>query len=132
MMRPASEEAVAMEYGEAIIIDHLEGVEMGKSESEIYDRPIGLHRLYEHPDTGAQHFLIRYPGGLTGLRHRHTAAHTIVLLQGHLRVNDQVVGPGAYCHFPAGEPMLHAPAGDEDCLFVIMFDGPSDVEALIE
>jgi hypothetical protein len=38
------------------------------------------------------------------------------------------VGPGAYCHFPGGVPMHHAPAGDEGCLFLILFDGPFDVE----
>ena len=119
-----------MEYGSAIIVEHLEALKLDETESEIYDRPIGIYRLYEHPDSGAEHFLIRYPGGLTGLRHRHPAAHTIVLLEGRLKVNDKVVGPGSYCHFPAGEPMHHAPAGDEDCLFIIMFDGPSEVEAL--
>ena len=121
-----------MEYGEAIIVEHLGSLPMEESESDIYDRPIGLHRLYEHPQTGAQHFLIRYPGGLTEQLHRHTAAHTILLLEGRLRVNDQVVGPGAYCHFPAGEPMYHAPEGDDGCLFIIIFDGPSDAEPLGE
>jgi quercetin dioxygenase-like cupin family protein len=119
-----------MEYGEAIIVEHLESLPMEESESDIYDRPIELHRLYENPDTGAQHFLIRYPAGLTGQMHRHTAAHTIVLLEGRLRVNDRVVGPGSYCHFPAGQAMFHAPDGDDGCLFIIIFDGPSDAEAL--
>lgn len=59
--------------------------------------------------------------------HRHSAAHTIVVLEGHLQVNETVVGPGSYCHFPANTPMLHAPAGDGGCLFVILFDGPFDV-----
>jgi hypothetical protein len=47
-------------------------------------------------------------------------------------VNDVVVGPGAYCHFPAGEVMFHAPADDEGCVFVIIFHGPYDVEAVHE
>jgi quercetin dioxygenase-like cupin family protein len=62
--------------------------------------------------------------------HRHTAAQTIVVLEGRLAVNDEVVGPGAYCHFSPGEPMFHAPAGDEPCLFVTIFHGASDVEPL--
>ena len=62
--------------------------------------------------------------------HRRTAAHTIIVLEGRLAVNDEVIGPGAYCHFPAGEAMLHAPAESDHCLFVTIFDGPYDIEAL--
>jgi hypothetical protein len=53
-----------------------------------------------------------------------------VVLQGHLKVNDEVVGPGSYCHFPAGEAMRHAPAKNDPCLFVIIFDGPVDMQPL--
>jgi quercetin dioxygenase-like cupin family protein len=119
-----------MDYGEAIVFDGLASMEIVESHPAIYDRPIGLRLLYEDPDSGAEHFLIRYPAGLTEQLHRHTAAHTIVLLEGRLRINDQVVGPGAYCHFPAGEPMLHAPAGEGGCLFINIFHGPFDVESL--
>jgi hypothetical protein len=52
------------------------------------------------------------------------------VLEGQLEVNGRLIGRGSYCHFPAGEPMRHAPAGNADCLFVIVFDGPMDVEAL--
>jgi quercetin dioxygenase-like cupin family protein len=62
--------------------------------------------------------------------HRHTAAHTIVVLDGRLEVNNRVIGPGAYCHIPAGEPMRHAPAEDDSCLFVTMFHGPFDVQPI--
>lgn len=119
-----------MEYGRAIIVDGLESVEMGRSQPVIYDREIGLRLLYEDPDSGAEHYLIRYPAGLKTRLHRHTAAHTIVVLKGQLEVNDQVVGPGAYCHVPAGEAMKHAPADNDSCLFVIIFDGPVDMQAL--
>ncbi len=119
-----------MEFGEVTILDHLDAVEMGQSQPVIYDRPIGMRLLYEDPDSGAEHFLIRHPAGLKAELHRHTAAHTIVVLEGRLTVNDQVIGPGAYCHFPAGEPMFHAPTGNEDCLFITIFHGPSDVESL--
>lgn len=119
-----------MEYGQAIILDHLDSVEMDRSQPVIYDREIGVRLLYEDPSSGAEHYLIRYPAGLNARPHRHTAAHTIVVLEGRLAVNDEVIGPGAYCHFPAGENMFHAPAGDADCLFVTIFHGPFDVEAL--
>jgi hypothetical protein len=63
-----------MEYGRAIVVDGLRSLEMGPSESVIYDREIGLRLLYEDPDSGAEHYLIRYPAGLRTRLHRHTAA----------------------------------------------------------
>ena len=119
-----------MPYGRAVVVDQLGSVELEPSQSVIYDREISLRVLHQDPDSGAEHYLIRYPAGLRTRRHRHTAAHTIVVLDGRLEVNDQVVGPGAYCHFPPGEPMRHAPADGGSCLFVIIFDGPVDVQPL--
>jgi quercetin dioxygenase-like cupin family protein len=120
------EEVWRVEYGRATIVDHLSSIELDRSRSVIYDREIGLRLLYRDPDSGAEHYLIRYPAGLKTRPHRHTAAHTIVVLEGGLEVNDEVIGPGGYCHFPAGEAMNHAPA-DGSCLFVIVFHGPVDV-----
>jgi len=117
-----------MPYGEAIIVEGLGSLETRPSRLTVYDREIGVRLLHQDPVSGAEHYLIRYPAGLNARAHRHSAAHTIVLLEGRLAVNDQVVGPGSYCHFPPGEPMLHAPADDESCLFVIIFHGPFDVE----
>jgi quercetin dioxygenase-like cupin family protein len=119
-----------MEFGRAIIVDGLGSVELDPSQPVIYDREIGLRLLYQDPDSGAEHFLVRYPAGLKARLHRHTAAHTIVVLEGRLEVNDQVIGPGAYCHFPPGVAMRHAPAEDDSCLFVTMFHGTFDVQPI--
>jgi quercetin dioxygenase-like cupin family protein len=121
-----------MRFGRAVIVDGLKGVELGRSQPVIYDREIGLRLLYQDPDSGAEHYLIRYPAGLKARLHRHTAAHTVVVLEGRLEVNDQVIGPGAYCHFPPGVAMRHAPAEDDSCLFVTVFHGPFDVEPIDE
>ena len=120
-----------MEYGRAIVVDGLRSIELEPSQPVIYDREIDLRLLYQDPDSGAEHYLIRYPAGLKTRLHRHTAAHTIVVLDGRLEVNGQVIGPGAYCHFPSGEAMTHAPL-DAACLFVIIFNGPVDVQPLDE
>ena len=112
------------------IVDALASLELRTTEQPVYDRPFELRLLYEDPVSGAEHYVVRYPAGLVARRHRHTAAHTIVVLEGALEANGRIVGPGSYCHFPAGEPMHHAPAAGESCLFVIMFDGPFDVEAV--
>jgi quercetin dioxygenase-like cupin family protein len=116
-----------MTGGQAVIVDRLGSLPLEQSQPVIYDRPIGLRLLYQDPDSGAEHYLIRYPAGLRAQRHRHTAAHTMIVLDGHLLANQTVVGPGAYVHFPAGTVMHHAPADDAPCLFVMIFDGPFDV-----
>lgn len=121
-----------MEAGEPIIFGDLGSLEMRPSRLAPYDGEIGVRLLYQDPVSGAEHDLIRYPAGLKAKLHRHTAAHTIVVLEGRLAVNDDVIGPGGYCHFPAGEPMFHAPAGQDGCLFVIIFHGPFDVELVGE
>jgi quercetin dioxygenase-like cupin family protein len=124
--------AGSVEHGAAIILDQLDSVEMEPRRPIIYDRDIGMRLLYEDPDSGAEHYLIRYPAGLKAQLHRHTAPQTIIVLRGKIEVNGRVIGPGAYCHFPAGEPMFHAPAGGGGSLFVTIFHGPADVEPLEE
>ena len=124
-----------MKYGSATVVDQLRSLELqepGAEAAAIYDQPIALRLLYQDPSSGDEHYLVRYPAGVRGRRHRHTAAHTIVVLDGRLAANGQTIGPGAYVHFPPGEPMQHQATADEPCLFVLLFHGPFDVEALSE
>jgi len=113
--------------GAAVIVADLAGLELEPSQPAIYDRPIGLRLLHRDPASGAEHYLVRYPAGLVAQRHTHSVAHTIVVLEGRLLANGELLGPGSYCHFPAGSVMHHAPTTDEDCLFVTVFHGPFDV-----
>lgn len=115
-------------YGDATIVHDVTRVEMRRSRPAIYDRDVELCLLYEDPRSGAEHYAVRYPAGLKALPHRHSVAHTIVVVEGHLTVNGDLIGSGGYCHFPAGEVMHHAPAGDAPCVFVTIFHGPFDVE----
>lgn len=57
-------------------LDDLASLELEQSQPEIYDRPVGLRLLYRDPSSGAEHYLVRYPDGLRGQAHRHSAAHT--------------------------------------------------------
>ena len=113
----------------AVLVPGLLSLPLGTSQPVIYDRPIGLRRLYVDPDTGGEHFVVHYPAGLKAARHHHTAAHTIVVLDGALLVEGDVLGPGSYCHFPPMTPMHHEPAAGQHCRFLIIFSGPFDVHA---
>jgi quercetin dioxygenase-like cupin family protein len=121
--------------GRAIIVDDLASLELRAAEADaaaVYDREIGIRLLYQDKQSGEEHYVVRYPAGLKARVHRHTAAHTIVVLSGRLNANGHIIGPGAYVHFPAGEPMRHAATDDADCLFVTIFRAPFDVEILGE
>jgi hypothetical protein len=119
-----------MEFGNAVIIDGLDKLVLdpaGASAAAVYDRAIGVRLLHEDAGSGEEHYLIRYPGGVRGRTHVHTASHTIVVVEGTLDANGQLIGPGSYAHFPARQTMRHQAADDDGCLFVILFHGPFDV-----
>ena len=123
------------DYGSAAIVDQLESLELqpqGEAAAAVYDRPIGLRLLHEDPISGEEHYLVRYPAGVRGRLHRHGAAHTIIVLDGCLDANGQVIGPSSYAHFPAGQVMRHQATGRGPCLFVLLFHGPFDVEVVSE
>lgn len=98
------------------------------TEQPAYDRPFELELLHRDQQSGAEHHVVRYRPGTRAQPHRHTAAHTIVVLDGHLKVDGPLLGPGGYAYHPGGTTMLHEPAGDEGCTFVLFFDGPFDLQ----
>jgi len=100
----------------AILLDDLASLELEQSQPEVYDRPIGLRLLHQDPGSGAEHYLVRYPAGLRGQPHRHSAAHTIIVLDGAMQLDEQLLHPGAYAHHAAGVLMQHGPAPGEHCL----------------
>lgn len=122
-----------MKYGQATIIDDVGQLEVappGAAAAAIYDRPIALRLLYEDPASGEEHYVVRYPAGVRCRLHRHTAAHTVVVIEGRLDANGRVIGLGSYAHFPGGEPMQHQATEEGPCVFVLLFHGPFDVEGL--
>jgi quercetin dioxygenase-like cupin family protein len=110
-----------------VLLDQLPNLELDASEPIIYDSPIGVRLLYQDPVSGAEHYLIRYPIGLQAQWHTHSAAHTIIVLEGQLTANQQRMGPLSYCHFPAGTVMHHAPGGSQGWPLCDHLDGPYDV-----
>jgi quercetin dioxygenase-like cupin family protein len=84
---------VEMSTPHPILIDGLASLELEQSQPQVYDRPIQLRLLYQDPGSGAEHYLVRYPGGLRAQPHRHGAAHTIVVLEGAMEVDGQLCSP---------------------------------------
>ena len=122
-----------MDYGSAVLIDDLAVLALdvpGPAAAAVYDRQIGLKLLHQDSTSGEEHYLVRYPAGLRGRVHQHSAAHTIVVLDGRLEANGRVIGPQAYAHFPAGQRMRHSAAGEGVSLFVIIFHGPFNVRVI--
>ena len=72
-----------------MLLDQLSNVELNASQPITYDRPIGVRMLYQDSVSGAEHYLIRYPVGLQAQWHTHSAAHTIIVLEGQLTANQQ-------------------------------------------
>ena len=53
-----------------------------------------------------------------------------IVVSGKLMANGQQLGPGGYAHFPGGTAMLHEPAAEYNCTFVLIFDGPFDLDVM--
>ena len=114
--------------GPAVILRaQLAWADLEESQPVIYDRPIGVRLLYQDPRAGAEHYLIGYPPGLQVQRHTHSAAHTIIVLDGVMDANGELLHADSYAHFESGSVHHHAPAEGGTCLFVIIFHSPFDV-----
>lgn len=112
----------------SVIHRDLNAIALRTAEQPAYDRPFELALLMQDQRSGAEHYVVRYRPGTRALPHRHTAAHTIVVLDGHMMVDGQLLGPGGYAHHPGETTMLHEPAVDEGCTFVLLFDAPFDLQ----
>jgi quercetin dioxygenase-like cupin family protein len=113
-----------------VIVADVSLVALRTSEQLAYDQPFELQVLYQDSRTGAEHYVVRYRAGTKAKWHRHSAAHTMIVVSGQLVANGQRLGPGGYAHFPAGTSMLHEPAEGHDCTFVLIFDGPFDLDII--
>lgn len=110
-----------------VIHPDLRAIELRTTEQPAYDRPFELELLHADERTGAEHYVVRYRPGTKARPHHHSAAHTIIVLDGHMVVDGKRLGPGGYAHHPGDTTMLHEPAPDEGCTFVLLFDAPFDL-----
>ena len=119
-----------MTDAEPMVVHDVAGLELPMRTLSAYDRPIGLWLLHEDPDSGVEIYVVEYAEGTSAAWHRHSVAHTIVVLVGRLDVNGVSIGPGDLCRYPAGTRMKHEPSAGSVCRFLMVFEGTSDVTLL--
>ncbi len=81
-------------------------------------------------ETGMIVNMSRYPKGFWKPKHRHTCSHGIFVIEGKLKTDDGVYGPGSFVWHPAGYECGHGATEDEDCLFLFVANKPFDIEFL--
>lgn len=113
-----------------VIVSDVGSLALRRAEQPAYNQPFDLHELYQDPRTGAEHYVVRYRAGTKARWHRHSAAHTMIVVAGELVANGQRLGPGGYAHFPGGTAMHHEPGDEHECTFVLIFDGPFDLTVI--
>lgn len=86
--------------------------------------------LREDPKTGAVELFARYPAGHVFPPHWHSANERIVVIEGHLSIEDsdaqRIIEPGGYAFLPAREVQSMTCASKSRCSFYVFWDGPLD------
>src|SRR5438105_3503882 len=95
-----------VDYGSAIIVEGLDTLALSSTRQPIYDQEFGIASLHQDAASGAEHYLIRYPAGMKAQSHRHTAAHTIVVLEGAIEANQPMVAVIAADNAPGARDLL--------------------------
>jgi quercetin dioxygenase-like cupin family protein len=103
------------------IIHNIGDIQLEKAFPPYYVKPIERKVLFQDPESGALHFVVRYPAGLNAPAHRHNCAHTMFVLDGAILINGERFGPETYAHFPAGETMIHTTLEDSECTMILIF-----------
>lgn len=74
--------------------------------------------LIQDPETGVYIHIRHYPAGFKTPWHRHPMGHGMYILQGHLKTNFGVYGPGEFVWHPEGILAEHGGTEDEDVILL--------------
>lgn len=91
------------------------------------DRP-----MISDPLNGAVINFSHYREGFWKSYHRHKCSHGIYVIDGQMKADDKVYGPGSFVWDPAGYCGGHGAAPGSDCLFLFISNLPFDIEFLDE
>lgn len=89
------------------------------------DRP-----MISDPETGMIVNATHYPAGFYKPLHRHTCSHAIYVIDGKLKTDTGVYGPGSLVWHPAGYETGHGATEEEGCTFLFIANKPFDIEFL--
>ena len=84
---------------------------------------VKLHVLHEDPERGMQACLVWAQPGARHPLHRHHGDENVLVLQGTLRDDRGVYGPGEICRSRAGSVHTEEAVGDIDCICYVVYYG---------
>lgn len=86
--------------------------------------------FYVDPETGILLKENLYPRGMKTPWHRHTHAHGMYVLEGQIKTNKGLYGPGTFIWWPAGSVAEHGATMTEDARMFFMTTGLFDLHFL--
>lgn len=77
-------------------------------------------KLFDDPETDMNIHVRKYPKGFMVTKHIHNCAHGLYVLQGQLKTDTGIYGPGTFMWYPEGCIAEHGATDTEDvvCLFI--------------
>lgn len=96
------------------------------------DSPEGFldKEMIKDAETGMVVNMTRYPKNYWKPKHVHSCAHGMYVIEGKLKTDDGVYGPGSFLWTPEGHVGGHGTTPDEDCLFLFITNKPFGIEFL--
>jgi len=108
----------------AFHIDEMEWLEVFDEHMNqyIYDK-----RLVDAQTDGIMINFSKYPAGYYKTPHRHSCGHGIYVIQGKLRTEEGIYGPGSFVWHAEGSLARHGATDEEDCIFLFITNKPFDI-----
>lgn len=80
----------------------------------------GQKKLVEDSDMGMSIVMNRYPAGFTTITHTHPCGHGLYILEGQMKVNNEIYGKDTLIWFPEGCVAQHGASDYEDATALLI------------
>ena len=84
-------------------------------------------RMIAADEEGVMINFSKYPAGYYKPPHRHHCSHGIYVIEGKLKTDDGIFGPGSFIWHPEGCLASHGATDEEDCVFLFVSNKPFDI-----
>src|SRR5436305_700427 len=95
--------------------------------NEKLGRALYRKNLVVDPDTGMEVRHVRYAKSVINVKHTHTCAHGMYVLEGTLLADGKSFGPGSFVWFPEGMEMEHGASGAGDVTVLFITNKPFEI-----